>query len=174
MDISLTYVVRQSEVHVKEPQISSYVNILSESTSKLRSDRYWFYYNNYNRTQGPQLVLRLSESVFYIEQSEEQILDSTEAIVFFILALLALNHGVHLLESFIRAIYHHSKCCRTKVKNATRKHQYRRLNEIASSINGDFSTTENGFLNDSAAESSLDDFKRLRGDSLASSGDLLL
>lgn len=174
MDITLTYVVRESKVHVTEPVISSYVNILSESTSKLRSDRFWYYYNNYNRTQGPSLVLRLSESVFYIHQSEEQILDSTEAIVFFILALLALNHGVHLLESLIRAVYHHTKCCRAKVKNATRKHQYRRLNELSSDLNRDNGREYGEFPDDSAADSSLDDFRRLRCDALTSSENLLI
>lgn len=165
--MSLTYVVRESNVHSNVPTLGSFVSIFSESSGHLRSINSYSYYANYNRTTGPSFVVRLKESVFWIHQSEEQVLVSTETVVFLMLALLAINHAVGLIASFVRKTYHVYKMVRNKLNKCRKEHSDKgELDDFLQFSRGHFSSLEGESLllnsQDGFEESSVEDFSRLK------------
>jgi hypothetical protein len=125
VEMDITYVYRETETSSRnQPKKGYYVQYLSESSSQLPSGTEYnmhFYpyclvcfiiiliireeYSDLNNHHGTTFIIHLNEKPYWLSESEDRILGGTEAIVFLMLALLALNHAIALLTALIRQIY---------------------------------------------------------------------
>jgi len=118
LELELTYVLRETEGDGDASQYGHYVKILTESSSQLHSIPQEQYAADFNASKaGPSFTINLKEAPYWLSEREKRILGGTEAIVFLMLALLAVNHAIHLLTELILILYSWTKSCRRKLKH---------------------------------------------------------
>lgn len=140
IDVSLLYTIRSVQISPYSTEFSQFSAVRVRNVDRtvyLKAIPLDQFHNSMRAENSFGIALHLYESPDWLLEEVRPIIEPADATIFLIIALLALNHSIHLLEFVAHQIAFRTKCCcKNSVENSDDIHLLTgTLLEVPSNLN---------------------------------------